>query len=69
MLVKKWVSVLMLCRLRFSKSFQSDNPIYCDLNNSIFDFLSALSKSFLNSDIVLVVTVQLLYDVIYQVDY
>ena len=37
MLVKKLgVNALlpMLCRLRFSKSFQSDNHIYCDLNNS-----------------------------------
>ena len=24
----------ILCRRRFSKSFQSDNHVYCDLNNS-----------------------------------
>ena len=24
----------MLCRFRFNKSFQSDNHVYCDLNNS-----------------------------------
>ena len=43
MLVKKLgVNALlpMLCRLRFSKSFQSDNHVYCDLNNSTLDFLS-----------------------------
>ena len=28
----------MLCRLRFSKSFQSDNLVYCDLNNNALDF-------------------------------
>ena len=28
----------MLCRLRFSKSFQSDNHVYFDLNNRILDF-------------------------------
>ena len=31
--------LLMLCRLRFSKSFQSDNRIYCDLNNSTLNIL------------------------------
>ena len=31
----------MLCRLRFSKYFQSDNHVYCDLNNSTLDFLSS----------------------------
>ena len=35
------VLLLMLCRLRFSKSFQSDNHIYCDFNNSTSDFLSS----------------------------
>ena len=50
-----------LCRLRYSKS---DNHVYCGLNNSTFYLI--LSKSFLNSEIVLV---QLLYDVIHQVDY
>ena len=28
----------MLCRLHFSKSFQSDNHVYCDLNNSTLEF-------------------------------
>ena len=40
MLVKKLgVNVLMsmLCRLRFSKSFQSDNHVYCGVNNSTLD--------------------------------
>ena len=31
--------LLMLCRLRFSKSFQSDNRVYCDLNNSTLNIL------------------------------
>ena len=35
------VSLLMLCRLRFCKSFQSDNYVYHDLNNSTLDFLKA----------------------------
>ena len=73
MLVKKLgvnALLLMLCRLRFSKSFQSDNHVYCDLNNSTLDyFYLFLSKSFLNSETVLVVIVQLLYDVMYQVNY
>ena len=30
--------LLMLCRLCFRKSFQSDN-VYYDLNNSALDFL------------------------------
>ena len=42
MLIKKVLCVNallpMLCRLRFSKSFQSDNHVYCDLNNSTLDF-------------------------------
>ena len=62
----------MLYRLRFSKSFQSDNNVYCDLNNSTLDFrlfYLALSKSFLNFKIVLVVIEKLLYGVIHQVDY
>ena len=59
----------MSCRLRFSKSFQSDNHVYCDLNNSTLDFLSSFIEIFLNSEIVLVVIVQLLHDVIHQVDY
>ena len=33
------VLLLMLCRLRFCKSFQSDNYVYYDLNNSALDFL------------------------------
>ena len=31
--------LLLLCRLRFWKSFQSDNYVYYDLNNSALDFL------------------------------
>ena len=31
--------LLLLCRLRFCKSFQSDNYVYYDLNNSALDFL------------------------------
>ena len=41
MLVKKLgvnALLLMLCRLGFCKSFQSDNYVYCDLNNSVLDF-------------------------------
>ena len=45
----------MLCRLHFSKSFQSDNHVYCDLNSSTLDFYLVLSKSFLNFEIVLIV--------------
>ena len=40
MLVKKLVVNALLpmpCRLRFSRSFQSDNHVYCDLNNSASD--------------------------------
>ena len=59
MLVKKpGVNALlpMLCRLRFSKSFQSDKHVYCDLNNSALDFFYlVLSKSFLNSEILLAI--------------
>ena len=33
------VLLLMLCRFRFCKSFQSDNYLYHDLNNSALDFL------------------------------
>ena len=33
------VLLLMLCRLHFCKSFQSDNYVYYDLNNSALDFL------------------------------
>ena len=60
----------MLCRLRFSRSFQSDNHVCCDLNGSTSDFLVKFYLiSFLNSEIVLVVILRLLYDVIHQVDY
>ena len=31
--------LLMLCRLRFSKSFQSDNCVFCDLNNGTLNIL------------------------------
>ena len=31
--------LLMLCRRRFCKSFQSDNYVYYDFNNSALDFL------------------------------
>ena len=44
MLVKKLgINFLlpMLCRLSFSESFQSDNHVYCDFNNSNLDFLSS----------------------------
>ena len=44
MLVKKLgVNALlpMLCKLRFSKFFQSDNHVYCDLNNSTMPRLFA----------------------------
>ena len=34
----------MLCRLRFSKYFQSDNHVCCDLNSSTLDFLSSFTK-------------------------
>ena len=33
------VLLLMLCRLRFCKSFQSDNYVYYDFNKSTLDFL------------------------------
>ena len=57
----------MLCRLRFSKSFQSDNHVYCNLNNSTLDFFYlVLSKLFLNSETVLVIIEQLVHDVIHQ---
>ena len=50
MLVKKLGAnalLPMLCRLRFSKSFQSDNHVYCHLNNSTLDFFH-LVLSFLS---------------------
>ena len=50
MLVKKLgiIALLpMLCRLRFIKFFQSDNYVYCDLNNKTLDFFYlVLTKSF-----------------------
>ena len=61
------VLLMFKCRLRFSKSFQSDNNVYYDLNNSTLDLV--LSKLFLNSEIVPVVILQLLYDLIHHVDY
>ena len=48
MLVKKLgVDALlpMLCRLLVSKSFQSDNYVYCDLNSSTLEIVSKLSNS------------------------
>ena len=33
------ILLLMLWRLHFCKSFQSDNYVYHDLNNSALDFL------------------------------
>ena len=52
------VLLLMLRRLRFCKSFQSDNYVYY---NSAVDFLiQFLSKLFLNCELVLVVKVQFL---------
>ena len=39
MLVNKLGVLLMLRRLSFCKSFQSDNYVYCDLNVSALDFL------------------------------
>ena len=63
------VLLLMLRRLRFCKSFQSDNYVYHDLNKQRFRLsYVVLSKSFLNSELVLVVKAQFLY-VIHQVDY
>ena len=70
MLIKKLgVNALLptLYRLRFSKSFQSDNHVHYDLNNSTLDLYLLLLKSFLNSELVLVVIVQLLY-VVHQDD-
>ena len=37
------VLLLMLCRLRFYKSFQLDNYVYYDLNNSALSPGGALS--------------------------
>ena len=57
----------MLHRLSFSKSFQSDNHVYYDLNNNTF--LSSFIQIVLISETMLVVIVQLLYDIINQVHY
>ena len=40
LVTKQGVNALMpmLCRLRFSKYFQSDNHVYCDLNNNTLDY-------------------------------
>ena len=51
MLVKKKLGVNallpMLCRLHFSKSFQSDSYVYNDFNKStLYFFYLVLSKSF-----------------------
>ena len=42
MFVKMGVNALLtrLYRLRFSKSFQSDNYVYFDLDNSALDFFN-----------------------------
>ena len=32
------IFLLMLCRLRFSESIQSNNYVYYDMNNSALDF-------------------------------
>ena len=71
MLAKELGDVLLpICRLRSSDSCQSDNHVYCDLNNCTLDFFYlVLSKLFLNFEIVLVVILQVLYDVIHQVDH
>ena len=56
------VLLLMLCRLRFCKSFQSDNYVYYDINNSVLDFLIKFYRNrFSNSELVLVVKLQFLY--------
>ena len=60
---------MVYCRGYFSKSFQQDNHVYCDLNNSTSDFFyPVLSKLFSNSEVVLIVILELLYDAIHQVD-
>ena len=40
------VLLLMLCRLRFCKSFQSDNYVYYDLNNSALNLCWSLKYNF-----------------------
>ena len=40
------ILLLMLCRLRFCKSFQSDNYVYYDLNNSTLDLSSFIEIVF-----------------------
>ena len=44
MFVKKLGVNALLSMLRFSKSFQSDNHVYCDLNNSTWTGLFANIK-------------------------
>ena len=39
------VLLLMLCRLRFCKSFQSDNYVYYDLNNSALRRISCHGRN------------------------
>ena len=54
----------------FSNSIKLHNIfIFGMAYNSTLDFYLVLLKLFLNSEIMLVVIVQLLYDVIHQVDY
>ena len=55
------VLLLMLCRFRFCKSFQSDNFVYYDLNNGALDFLILFYRNRLNFELVLVVKAQFLY--------
>ena len=49
------VLLLMLCRLHFFKSFQSDNYVYFDLNNSALDCWS-LKYTFFMLYIKLIIT-------------
>ena len=48
----------MLCRLHFSKSFQSGNNVYCDLNNSTLDLLSLTLFRVLNPQRFLSITLR-----------
>ena len=56
-------------QISFQYVFQLDNHVYCVLNDSTLDFYLVLSKPFLNSEMVLVVIVHLLYDIIHKVNY
>ena len=61
--LKNWVLVLYYrcyANIVSSKSFQSDNHVYCDSNKSTLDFLSKLRNCAGRY-------IQLLYDVIHQV--